>query len=342
MTTIELTTLTGFSRILVGAPLSDLRSLEGRVGKVIVADRHVAELYGAHFEGLTLITIETGEAQKTIATVERLYGEFLRLGLDRTSFVVAVGGGVVCDIAGFAASTYVRGMSFGFAPTTLLAQVDAALGGKNGVNVNGYKNLVGTITQPRFVLCDTETLKTLPAAEVRNGFAEVIKHALIADSGLFDLLEREAERALALTHGLLEEIICSSVMIKTAIVSRDERESGERRTLNFGHTVGHALEKVAGFSHGEAVSLGMVAAARLSEAKGLLTKGDVKRIGDILSAYGLPTETRGSKKEIIEALGKDKKRESDMIHFVLLEGIGRAKVDEIPISELGEAIDDLC
>ena len=176
--------------------------------------------------------------------------------------IVAIGGGIVCDVAGFAASTYMRGLSFGFVPTTLLAQVDASVGGKNGVNLHGYKNLVGTFAQPGFVLCDPELLRTLPTEEVRNGFAEVIKQAAIGDALLFSFLEAGPDAALSLDRAAIDRIVYDCLKVKTNIVKEDELETGERRKLNFGHTVGHAVEKVHGLRHGEAVSIGMMAAAR--------------------------------------------------------------------------------
>lgn len=309
---------------------------------VIITDGRVRELYGHLFPPYTLFEMGRGEQSKTLRTVESLYGAFLEHGVDRAWLVVGIGGGIVCDVAGFAASTYLRGLSFAFVPTTLLAQVDASVGGKNGVNLKGYKNQVGTFSQPDFVLCDFSVLRTLPQEELRNGFAEVIKHALIADKKLFNFLENSVDGALSLHPDVIERVVYDSLLIKSDIVARDETEKGERRKLNFGHTVGHALEKACGLRHGEAVSIGMLLAARLSSRGGLLSENDVDRVETLLKAFGLPTEAQTDAALVREALWKDKKREDDQIHIVLLEGIGQSRVETMDIQELYGAIDDLC
>jgi len=323
-----------------------LAELEGRCRTkriAIITDERVRGLYGSLFPS-SAITMEMGRGEqfKTLRTVESLYEGFLEHRVDRSWLIVGVGGGIVCDVAGFAASTYLRGLSFAFVPTTLLAQVDASIGGKNGVNLGGYKNQVGTFNQPEFVLCDFGVLKTLPPEELKNGFAEVIKHALIADDRLFSFLETNTDEALALYPDAIERVVYDSLIIKSGIVSRDETEKGERRKLNFGHTVGHALEKVCGLRHGEAVSVGMVVASRLSVRKGLLSEENVQRIQRLLAAFHLPVGVQADGALIREALWKDKKREDNRIHVVLLDGIGRATVEPLAMNELNEVIDDLC
>lgn len=323
-----------------------LSELEGhcRVKKIaIITDERVRDLYGSLFPS-SAVTIEMGRGEqfKTLRTVELIYEGFLEHRVDRSWLIVGIGGGIVCDVAGFAASTYLRGLSFAFVPTTLLAQVDASMGGKNGVNLRGYKNQVGTFNQPEFVLCDFGVLRSLPPEELRNGFAEVIKHSLIADDRLFSFLETNADEALALHPDAIERVVFDSLIIKSGIVSRDETEKGERRKLNFGHTVGHALEKVCGLRHGEAVSVGMLVAARLSLRKGLLSEDDVQRIQRLLVTFDLPVGVRADAILIQEALWKDKKREDGHIHVVLLDGIGKARVEPLAMNELNEAIDDLC
>jgi 3-dehydroquinate synthase len=216
------------------------------------------------------------------------------------------------------------------------------VGGKNGVNFRGYKNLVGTINQPAFVLCDSEVLKTLARAELKNGFAEVVKQALIGNADLFNRLEKDPEGALSLRKDVVEGIVYDSLTVKTSIVSQDEAELGERRKLNFGHTFGHALEKTEGLSHGEAVSIGMVVETRLSETRGLLQKEDVKRIVATLDAFGLPTTFKGEKGALIDAIRKDKKREDGKIYSVLLEGIGKARIEAVNINEIMVIADDMC
>jgi 3-dehydroquinate synthase len=332
----------GPSVIAVGDSLSHLDAYCNAPPAVIITDAAVRRLHGMRFPVCEVIEIGMGEESKTLTTVGEVYEAFLRLGVDRSSQVVAIGGGIVCDVAGFAASTYLRGLRFGFVPTTLLAQVDAGVGGKNGVNLHGYKNLVGTFTQPDFVLCDLDLLSTLPHAELQNGFAEVIKQAAIGDASLFSFLETHVQEALRLDRGVIERIIYYSLKIKAAIVSRDERESGERRKLNFGHTIGHAVEKVHHPSHGRAISLGMSAASRLSAAMGLLSREDVERIECLLAAFGLPLSMEIDGSLVWDALWKDKKKEGKEVHFVLLEGIGNARIVPISIDALKGVIDDLC
>jgi len=287
-------------------------------------------------------TASIGERSKTLATVEKMYETFLRAEIDRSSLVLAIGGGLVCDVAGYAASTYLRGLRFGFVPTTLLAQVDASVGGKNGVNFKNYKNLVGTFTQPSFVLCDFSLLKTLSGPELRNGFAEAIKTAAIGDANLFSFFEAAWMEALSLDHGVIERIVYDSLSVKTRIVSLDEKEKGERRKLNFGHTIGHALESLGRLRHGEGVSIGMVAAATLSARRGLIPESDVERLRTLLERFGLPVTAHVDATAVREALRKDKKRENEEIHFVLLDGIGRARVAPVKVSELDGMLHDLC
>jgi 3-dehydroquinate synthase len=220
--------------------------------------------------------------------------------------------------------------------TTLLAQVDASVGGKNGVNFGGYKNMVGTFNQPDFVLCDLEMLSSLPEEQLQSGFAEIVKHAAIADANMFAYLERNATRALALDLEVIENLVYQSLVIKSTIVNKDEKETGERRKLNFGHTFGHAVEKVTGVTHGQAVSIGMVLAARLSRHRGLLTTGEEQRLQDLLAQLRLPLQKAFDREAVLEALGKDKKREKESVHFILLDGLGKAVVADIPLSELRE------
>ena len=263
--------------------------------------------------------------------------------LDRKSLVVGIGGRIVCDVTGFAASTYLRGLPFGFVPTTLLAQVDASIGGKNGVNFKGYKNLIGTIRQPEFCIIDFNVLHSLPEREIRSGFAEVVKHAAIGDSKLFDYLEGNVDALLSLHHSALERAIRSSLRVKKAIVQRDEQEDGERMKLNFGHTIGHGVEKTTGRAHGEAVSIGMVAEAKISLMRKILSKSASLRLERLLERFGLPTSMTGEDGEaIVEAVGKDKKRDGDSVQMVHLEKIGKARISRIGLNELSWMVHDLC
>jgi 3-dehydroquinate synthase len=209
-----------------------------------------------------------------LETVTTIFNQLVDMEVDRSTLILGIGGGIVCDIAGFVASTYMRGTPFGFVSTTLLSQVDASVGGKNGVNFGGYKNMVGVFNQPEFVVCDMMLLKTLPFREIQCGFAEIIKHGAIADHRMLDFIENHRDAALDLESRIVEHLVYRSVEIKAGVVTRDEREKGERRKLNFGHTFGHAIEKLTGIPHGEAVGIGMVMAAALSVKKGLLSPVD--------------------------------------------------------------------
>lgn len=342
MRQITLSGDTGKSAILLDTPLSRLVDLYNREKVVVITDSNVHEIYGSSLPGYRTCVIEAGEQSKTMDTVCHIYKRLLDLEFDRASVVVGIGGGVVCDVAGFVASTYLRGLRFSFAPTTLLAQVDAGIGGKNGVNLNGYKNLIGTVNQPEFVICDPETLKTLPEEELRNGFAEVIKHGLIGDGALFSYLEDNLEGALSLDKTVINRIVHDSVMVKADIVSRDEMEKSERRKLNFGHTLGHAIERVSPARHGEAVSMGMIMEARLSSLRGMLSKADLDRIKGMLQAVGLPVSFQGRAERIIDGIRKDKKRDDDNIYAILIHGIGMAVMEKVNIKEIEEIIYDMC
>lgn len=338
MKTVDIKGRSGRSTIYVGARLENIPAALPLDRTVILTDPVVRKALGERFPPCPVVEIGTGEEAKTLDTLAAVYRRFIELGLDRDSFVLAIGGGVVCDLAGFAAATYLRGVRFGFAPTTLLAQVDASVGGKNGVNIDGYKNMVGLFAQPEAVWCDPTVLVSLPAREIACGMAEIIKHGAIADLDLIEGLEAECERAMALDPGVITELVERSVRIKAAVVARDERESGERRQLNFGHTFGHAVEKVTGAPHGEAVARGMALAARLSCRLELLTEAEARRLIDLIAAYGLPTGIDGDPEALIDALAKDKKRAGDRVHFVLLETLGRAVVRPIPLATLEEEV----
>jgi 3-dehydroquinate synthase len=342
MRSLQVQGISGPSTVMVGEPLERLNYYCDGAKTVIVTDRLVYELYGNLFPSCEVIEIGIGEKSKTLGTVEKIYESFLRSEVDRSSLVIAIGGGIVCDIAGYAASTYLRGIRFGFVPTTLLAQVDASVGGKNGVNFKAYKNLVGTFIHPLFVLCDFALLKTLPGPELKNGFAEAIKTAAIGDADLFSFLEGAWQEALSLEPGVVERVVYSCLSIKTKIVSLDEKEKGERRKLNFGHTFGHALEKVGRLRHGEAVSIGMVAAAMLSVRRGLITGSDAERFKTVLKKFDLPVSARLNADLVRDALRKDKKRENQEIYFVLLERIGNATVAPVGFDEINEVLHDLC
>ena len=329
------------SMICVGEKLQNVSDYIPVERTIIITDSNVAAHYRQEFPPCPIITIGTGEKIKTLETVKEIFSKLLEFEVQRSSFVLGIGGGIVCDIAGFVASTYLRGVRFGFVSTTLLSQVDASVGGKNGVNFEGYKNMVGVFNQPEFVLCDINLLKTLPEKELVNGFGEIVKHAAIGDRKMFDYIEETYEKALVLDPQVIERLVYDSVVIKSEVVNRDEKETGERRKLNFGHTFGHAIEKTMKIPHGEAISIGMAVAAGLSVKRGLLSQHMADRLTGILKKLKLPVRIKMDINDNMDALKKDKKREGNSIHFILLEDIGKAVIQEIPIEELETVLKNL-
>ena len=319
----------------------------------VITDTTVAGLYGdAALEALAgagfeaeLLMFPPGEPSKTMDTVASLYDGLIRKAFDRGCGVCALGGGVVGDVAGFVAATYLRGLPWIQVPTTLLAQVDSSVGGKTGVNHPAGKNLIGAFWQPRFVLIDPDLLSTLPPRELHAGLAEVVKAGLIADPALFSLLEADWDGFLSGDPRLLEGAIEAACRVKAGVVSRDEREAGLRRVLNFGHTLGHALEAGTGyrhFLHGEAVAWGMIGAAWLSWKRGLLSGEDRARIEALLLRLPKPPIPDVTPERFREHLRRDKKIVAGRLHYVFLTGIGNAVVEEgIPEEELLSALDYL-
>ena len=279
-------------------------------------------------------TIADGETAKSLDTVEQVIDSLVRSHADRRSVVLALGGGVVGDIAGLAAALFMRGLRLVQVPTTLLAQVDSAVGGKTGVNHPSGKNLIGAFHQPSVVVSDTSLLRSLPPRELSAGLAEVLKHGLIADSDYFDRTARELPALLGFEDEALARAIARSCQIKAGIVGRDERESGERALLNLGHTFGHAIEALTGFArwlHGEAVACGLCLAADLSARLGLIAPGEVGRVADAVVQARLPSRIEGlSKSAALETMRGDKKAHAGRIRFVVLERIGRALQREAP------------
>jgi 3-dehydroquinate synthase len=284
----------------------------------------------------TVHLMNDAETSKDLRTVERLSRALVQSGADRKSLLVAVGGGVVGDVAGFVAASYLRGVALLHVPTTLVAQVDSSIGGKTGVNLPEGKNLVGAFYPPRAVLTDSEVLRTLPEREFRGGLAEVIKHSVIADAGMFSFLEKNLEKVLRRDRAALAYLIPRNVEIKARVVTLDERESGLREILNFGHTFAHALESVTKYrryQHGEAVAWGMMAAALLGHEAGTTRADDVSRIVALVRRIGpLPPWPRVSAKALIGAMRSDKKARGGNLRFVLTPRIGQAKsYDNVPL-----------
>ncbi|MBI2342841.1 MAG: 3-dehydroquinate synthase [Deltaproteobacteria bacterium] len=331
MPSITIQTETVQSIIHVGACLERLEHLVPARDRICIVDRVVADAHAALLPPGDHLYLEGGEGAKTLARVEQLYQTFLERRCDRDTLVVGIGGGALCDLIAFAAATYLRGMRVTLVPTTLLAQVDASLGGKNGVNFGGYKNLVGVIRQPECVICDPRFLGSLTPQIFRHGMAEVIKHAAIGDRHLFAQLETDRERLLALEMATLEQVVTAAIQVKAHVVSADEMERGARVTLNFGHTLGHAIESTCALPHGEAVSIGMMADARLSVVHAGLAVSAVSRLQGLLTAYGLPTTPCGEWPKLREAVRQDKKRHHDAIRLGVLTDIGTSTVMELPL-----------
>jgi 3-dehydroquinate synthase len=339
------------SGLLAGAGAAVRRVLPEARAVAVVTDSTVGALYAdgvvssieaAGFRP-TLVTVPAGEPSKSMACAEEVCRQMIRAGLDRSSAVVALGGGVIGDLAGFCAAIFFRGIPYVQMPTTVVSLVDSSVGGKTGVNTPEGKNLLGCFHQPRLVLADVDTLATLPPREYNEGFAEIIKHAAIRDPGMLPLIERaHADRAV------LGELVARNVAIKATIVAADEHEtSGLRALLNFGHTIGHGIEASAGYGqllHGEAISLGLIAALRLSEEVAGLDPADSARIIDMLQLYELPQKLPASiaTDNVMEKLARDKKFKAGAIRFVLLRALGDAFVSrDVTLAQVAAATEAL-
>ncbi|MCD8186915.1 MAG: 3-dehydroquinate synthase [Rikenellaceae bacterium] len=302
---------------------------------VVITDANVYKCYSILIDRFEKIIIEPGEQHKTLDTMGYIYSQLIALGADRETFILGFGGGIVTDITGFAASTYMRGVRFGFVATTLLAQVDASVGGKNGVNCDGYKNMVGTFNQPEFVLCDLSVLKTLPEREFRAGLSEIFKSGLIRDAGLFELFEQHTFDDFYQDENLLRQAITRAVKVKKAIVDADEKEHGQRKLLNLGHTLAHAIEKsTRRFEHGEAVAIGLVMIAGLSVKMGLLPAGVRDRIVRVVENMGLPADSGIPMETLFEALKSDKKKDADSVSLILLREVADCEIRKMNFEEL--------
>jgi 3-dehydroquinate synthase len=323
---------------------------------VIITDTNAGKRYAkAVFNSLatagfspSLIIVQPGETAKSLKTVQSCYDQLAVHRLERKSFIVALGGGVVGDLAGFVAATYLRGLAFVQVPTTLLAQVDSSVGGKVGVNLKAGKNLVGAFFQPKLVLCDLDTLKTLPDREFRAGLAEVIKYGIIYDAKLFAQLERDLPQILKRDQTILAPVIARVCEIKAEVVGKDETDDGPRAILNFGHTIGHAIENISGygkFLHGEAIAIGQVAAAKLSHEILGLPESDVARIENLFRRAGLPVQTgmKPSKRQkLLAAMRLDKKVSGGEIKFVLAKKIGKVVWNQrVPENVIHDALDEI-
>lgn len=327
----------------LGAGMETLNALVQGRHQIMIADETVLRLHQHRLPEMPTISIVSNETEKSLETVHEIYNKFTEMKADRNTLIWCVGGGITTDIGGFSASTYMRGLRFILVPTTLLGQVDAAIGGKCGVNFKGFKNLIGAFAHPAAVALDYEFLQTLPEEELKNGFAEMVKHACIADISLFERFEAAGNLLKQLKSGQREalSLIDQSISIKLNIVIKDEREGGNRKLLNFGHTFGHALEAATGIPHGQAVSIGMAITAHLSVKLGLLEEREAHRLIHLLSRYGLPVGLPVSPEVITEALWHDKKKNDNRIDMVVLTEIGKAELMPIPIQQLKDFLYDL-
>jgi 3-dehydroquinate synthase len=322
------------SEILVGTRWESVGELIQESGVAIVTDSNVQKLYGEKFPDFPVLAIKPGETSKKLEVIEFLAERLLETGIDRAGFLLGIGGGVVCDVTGFLASIYLRGVRCAFVSTSLLSQVDASTGGKNGVNLGSIKNVLGSFRQPEFVICDPVMLQTLPEDEYFSGLAELIKTAIIGNEKLFGLIENNYSGISRRDPDLLTMLVSMAVNFKAAVVSEDEKESGLRRVLNFGHTYGHAIELYKSFRHGYAVASGMELAAAFSCSRGYLSKPEYERITGLLKTFKLLRRHDLPDTQLKQLILRDKKRSGSDIYFVFTEGIGKAVVEKIPVDEV--------
>ncbi|HMU58440.1 MAG TPA: 3-dehydroquinate synthase [Chitinophagaceae bacterium] len=316
--------------------ISHLKKIIEAKAAVLITDENIYNAHTKRFKGWNTIILKPGEEYKVQSTADAITEQLIEMEADRKSTLVGVGGGVITDITGYVASVYMRGLRFGFVPTSVLGLVDASIGGKNGIDVGAYKNMVGVIRQPSFILHDMAFLKSLPQQEWENGFAEIIKHACIKDAAMFTELEKNSLK----TYQSSQKAICSLVernaLIKTKVVQKDEFEKGDRRLLNFGHTLGHALETQYELLHGQAISIGMTYACHISEQ--LCGFRETEKVVNLLAKYNLPTYATFDKQIVFNVLKMDKKRERREMNYVLLERIGKGVVKSISLKQLEKII----
>lgn len=299
---------------------------------VLLTDENIFSKHKKRFKGWKTIVIKAGEAHKNQSTVDEIIRQLIETGADRKTILIGIGGGVITDITGYVAGIFLRGISFGFVPTSILAMVDASVGGKNGVDVGLYKNMVGLIRQPSFILYDYSFLKSLPKDEWVNGFAEIIKHAAIKDAAMFKILEESKLTIFQKEVKAIAKLVQRNVLIKTKVVVNDEFEGGERKLLNFGHTLGHAIENLYQIPHGHAISIGMGQACKISEK--LAGFKETERVTRLLKQYGLPPRFDFDKERAFDILLKDKKKAGQHISFILLKKIGKAEIRSLSLEDL--------
>ncbi|MGH2552902.1 MAG: 3-dehydroquinate synthase [Chitinophagaceae bacterium] len=318
---------------------SYLKKITDPASTILITDENVYKAHVNRFKTWNAIILKPGEEFKVQETVDAVIDKLIEMNADRSTTLVGVGGGVISDITGYVASVFMRGLKFGFVPTTVLSMVDASIGGKNGIDVGMYKNMVGTIRQPAFILDDMRFLNTLPQLEWENGFAEIIKHASIKDAKMFDALEKRSLKFYQAKRKSIYQLVRQNAALKSKIVLSDEFEKGDRKLLNFGHTLGHALEMQYELLHGQAISIGMTYACKISEQ--LCSFNQTDRVVSLLEKYNLPTYSTFDKQKIFNMLKMDKKRERKEMNYVLLEKIGKGVVKSISMKQLEKIIQNL-
>ena len=333
MSTLKINNQLGETDILIGQNLELIEIMILDPETKVITDSNVYSCYKEILKGTDPIVVDAGEKSKSFDTFLQVQRKLLDSGIDRSYTLVGFGGGVVTDLTGFIASTYLRGLNFNLIPTSLLGMIDASIGGKTGINLDGYKNIIGSFNQPEKIIIYADLLDTLPQIELLNGFSEAIKIALIRDKGLFEFLYKYSEELIKLNYKYLEELIRRCVELKLEIVNIDAKEKGYRKLLNFGHTIGHAIEKIHEIPHGQAVSIGMMIESELSEQVNLPVK-DKDMVKRILEEYKLPTEIEFDRESLLEAIYKDKKKTKDNIDLITLNQIGEAELYTMSFFEL--------
>jgi 3-dehydroquinate synthase len=331
---IVINTGSASSEILVGTKWESVIEMLPESNVVVITDTNVQRIYGERFPDFPVFTIRPGEVSKKLEVIETLAERLLETGIDRSGFILGIGGGVVCDVAGFLASVYMRGIRCAYVSSTLLSQVDASTGGKNGVNLGSTKNLFGCFKQPEFVICDPAMLQTLPEEEFHSGLAELIKTAIIGDEKLFEFIEHNEEGLVKRDPDLLSSLIFMAVNFKASVVREDEKESGLRRILNFGHTYGHSIELYKSLRHGYAVASGMEISTKFSLFRGYISKEVCDRIINLLKTFKLLRHYEIPDNQIAQLIMHDKKKAGNDLWFVFIEGIGKAVTEKIPVSEV--------
>jgi 3-dehydroquinate synthase len=329
---------TGDTEYMLRASYSQLLQVAPVAHSIIITDNNIHRLYGHLFSDYRVLIIDAGASSKTWETIQVLAEKLAQFEAHKKTKLIGIGGGTITDIVGFLASIYMRGVSFAFVPTSLLGMIDASIGGKNGINVGFYKNMLGTIQQPEFILLDTSFLETLPLAEWSNGFAEIIKYGCIKDPSIFHQLSDANLNSYKIRPDKLNALIALCVQHKNEIVLADEQEKDLRKTLNFGHTSGHAFETLYHLDHGQAVAMGMIVALIASEQQLQLSTEIRSQLVQLLNQFGLSTQLRFDVDKVIQTLKRDKKRQQDSIDFILLSSLGKACIHPLSFDEIRQAL----